>query len=125
VVLSNPAKTRAIAEAKAKTDKVGAATDDRVDHFGRTVSAWVSPVMQARLGDPEILRGLPDWLVPQAGQLDRTLTKLRRVCCGHPNSSVGDQCRLSDGVRETGEAQSVERVRPNSLRSGGEQRCTG
>ncbi|MFI5489644.1 tyrosine-type recombinase/integrase [Micromonospora echinaurantiaca] len=22
--------------------------------------------------------------------------------CGHPNSSLGDQCRLSSGVRETG-----------------------
>jgi hypothetical protein len=57
---------------------------------------------EARLADPKVLRDLAKRLVPQPGQLDRALTELRRVWCGHPNSSLGAQCRLSSGVRETG-----------------------
>jgi hypothetical protein len=33
------------------------------------------------------------------------------VWCGHPNSSLGDQCRLSDGVRETGGSSRRRRAR--------------
>jgi hypothetical protein len=59
-------------------------------------------VAQARLPDPQIIVAISRIGFSRRWVNSTALTELRRVWCRHPNSSHGDQCRLSSGVRETG-----------------------
>jgi hypothetical protein len=57
---------------------------------------------QAAVGNPEVFGDLGDRLLAHAGQLNSTLTELRRMRSGHLNIlPIGDHC-LRLGVRQTG-----------------------
>src|SRR5258706_15404465 len=61
------------------------------------------PTPQTRIRDPEIIRDLAGWFLPQPSKLDRALTELRRVGSGHrKHPSRDDHDRLRFDVRIAG-----------------------
>ena len=60
------------------------------------------PAAQATLADTEVLRDSRDRLLPQAGQLHGTLTKLRGMGSGHVDILPEATNRLRLGVRQSG-----------------------